>query len=55
MNNTLIKEETLAEMKALSKRIEVIEIEMFCDGYKDSLVLELKQKSLRLTEIILAL
>lgn len=55
MNATIITEETLSEMKQLSKRIEAIEIEMFCDGYKYSLVLELKQKSLRLTEIILAL
>lgn len=55
MNGTIIKEETLKEMKELSKRIEAIEIEMFIDGYQDNLVLELKQKSLRLTEIILAL
>lgn len=55
MNSTLISEDKLKEMKELSKRIEAIEVEMFCDGYKDYLVLELKMKSLRLTEIILSL
>ena len=55
MNGTIIPEETISEMKELSKKINNIELEILCFGSNDNLVFELRKKTEQLTEIILAL
>lgn len=58
MNSTLIKEETLKEMKALSKRIEnlqnkikTLNTEIMCFGGTDNLYFEVRVKTDKLIEL----
>lgn len=55
MNDTIIKEDKLKEMKSLAKKISDIELEILCFGANDNL--EYKQRKLteQLTELILEL
>ena len=55
MNNTILPEEKLKEMKELSTKINDIELEILCFGSNDHLVFELRKKTEKLTEIILEL
>ena len=52
MNNTVISEVKLKEMKELSAKINNIELEIMCFGSNDHLVFELRKKTEKLTEII---
>lgn len=53
MNDTLLKEDKLKEMKILAKKINDIELEILCFGANDNLVFELRKKIELLTELIL--
>ena len=55
MNETIIKEDKLKEMKILAKKINDIELEILCFGANDNLVFELRKKTELLTELILEL
>ena len=55
MNNTVISEVKLKEMKELSTKINNIELEILCFGENDNLVFELRKKTEQLTELILEL
>lgn len=55
MNNILIQEDKLKEMKSLANKINDIELEILCFGTNDYLVFELRKKTELLTELILEL
>jgi len=55
MNNTIISEEKLLELKDLARKIENIEIELTCFGNEDMLNLKQRKLTEQLTELILEL
>ena len=55
MNNTLISEDKLKEMKSLAKEINELELEIMCFGNNDNLIFTLRKKTELLTELILEL
>ena len=55
MNDTLVKDDKLKEMKSLAKKISDIELEILCFGANNNLVFELRKKTELLTELILEL
>lgn len=55
MNNTLISENKVKEMKSLAKEISEIELEIMCFGNNDNLIFTLRKKTELLTELILEL
>ena len=52
MNNTILPDETLKELKDLAKKIEDIEIELTCFGNDDNLILRQRKLTEKITEII---
>lgn len=52
MNNTLISDEKLLELKDLARQIENIEIELTCFGNDDNLILRQRKLTEKITEII---
>ena len=55
MNDILIREDKLKEMKNLAKKINDIELEILCFGENDNLIFELRKITEQLTELILEL
>ena len=52
MNNTLISEDKLKEMKSLAKEISEIELQLICFGNNSNLEYQLRKLTEQLTEII---
>lgn len=55
MNDTIVKEDKLKEMKSLAKEISEIELKIMCFGNNDNLIFTLRKKTELLTELILEL